>query len=245
MAEATLTLDLEAFQGPFDLLLHLIKEQDIDINDIPMTQITEQYLKYIKQMEHYQLDVIGDYLVMAASLLEIKSKLLLPIEPLEDFDDDYDDEDPRAQLVQQLLLYQQFQSVSTELEELSEKRQKVYTRPTEDLSHLTQFVPLDEGEITLDQLVDAMNDALEKFQKSNPAPQEIHTDTVTVGEQIDYLMECLSKSEHVTFSDTLVSGSRPEIISTFLAMLELVRKDIIVFKQEARVGEIYMTKTGR
>ena len=74
MAEATLTLDLEAFQGPFDLLLHLIKEQDIDINDIPMTQITEQYLKYIKQMEHYQLDVIGDYLVMAASLLEIKSK---------------------------------------------------------------------------------------------------------------------------------------------------------------------------
>lgn len=245
MAEATLTLDLEAFQGPFDLLLHLIKEQDVDINDIPMTQITEQYLNYIRQMDQFQLDIIGDYLVMAATLLEIKSKLLLPIEPLQELDDDYDDEDPRAQLVQQLLLYQQFQSVSTELEILSQQRQKVYTKPTEDLSHLTQFVPLDEGEITLDQLVGAMNDALDKFQKRNPAPQEIHTDTVTVGEQIDYLMECLTKSEQVTFSDTLISGSRPEIISTFLAMLELVRKDIIVFKQESRVGEIYMTKTGR
>lgn len=147
MAEATLTLDLEAFQGPFDLLLHLIKEQDVDINDIPMTQITEQYLNYIRQMDQFQLDIIGDYLVMAATLLEIKSKLLLPIEPLQELDDDYDDEDPRAQLVQQLLLYQQFQSVSTELEILSQQRQKVYTKPTEDLSHLTQFVPLDEAKL--------------------------------------------------------------------------------------------------
>ena len=245
MAESTLTIDLEAFQGPFDLLLHLIKEQDIDINDIPMTDITQQYLGYIKQMEHYQLDIIGDYLVMAATLLEIKSKLLLPIEPLSDLEDDYDDTDPREQLVQQLLLYQQFQSVATDLEKLSWQRQKVFTRPAEDLSHLTQFILLETGEITLNQLVTAMNDALTKFQQRNPEPQEIHSEKVSVGDQIAFLMAKLAKQEQVVFSDILVSGSRPEIISTFLAMLELVRKDVIIFKQESRVGEIYMTKTGR
>ena len=134
MAENKLTLELEAFQGPFDLLLHLIKEMEVDINDIPMTAITQQYIAYIHQMQELELDIVGDYLVMAATLLEIKSRLLLPIEPVADIDAQYEGEDPRHNLVQQLLLYQEFQTVSLSLKELEGGRSGLLTRPPMDLS---------------------------------------------------------------------------------------------------------------
>ncbi len=241
MADSSLTLDLEAFQGPFDLLLHLIKEQDIDINDIPMTEITEQYLAYIKQMQEYELNIIGDYLVMAATLLEIKSKLLLPIEPEAEMEDDYQ-EDPRFELVQQLLLYQQFQTVADDLDDLSQSRQKSYTKPMTDLSDYTQFVPLEDDELTLSDLATYFEDVLLKFQQRNPTLDEIQTEDISVGDQIDHLWNCLKSSKTVAFSQTIERGTRPEIISTFLAMLELVRKNQILFKQEERAGEIYMMR---
>ncbi|MBG9982321.1 segregation/condensation protein A [Aerococcaceae bacterium DSM 111020] len=206
-----------------------------------MTEITEQYLAYIKQMQEYELNIIGDYLVMAATLLEIKSKLLLPIEPAGEIEEDYE-EDPRFELVQQLLLYQQFQSVADELEDMSDSRQKSYTRPMADLSSYTQFVPLEENEITMTELTTYFEHVLLKFQQRNPTLDEIQTEDISVGDQIHYLQECLKKSKTIAFSQTLESGTRPEIISTFLAMLELVRKNQVLFKQEERAGEIYMMR---
>lgn len=134
MSSNELKLELDAFQGPFDLLLHLIKQMKVDINDIPMSEITSQYLAYLHSMKEFQLDIAGDYLVMAATLLEIKSRLLLPIEPEPDLEGDYEPEDPRQVLVQQLLLYQQFQDVATALEIKQVERAELYTRPSEDLS---------------------------------------------------------------------------------------------------------------
>ena len=136
MSNTELKLELAAFQGPFDLLLHLIRQMKVDINDIPMSEITSQYLSYLHSIQEFQLDVAGDYLVMAATLLEIKSRLLLPIEPDPELDGDYEADDPRQVLVQQLLLYQQFQDISTALELKQIERAKLYTRPSEDLSKM-------------------------------------------------------------------------------------------------------------
>ena len=123
-----LTFKVEKFEGPLDLLLHLIRQNKMDINDIPMAEITAQYIDYLHQMQTLQLDVAGEYLVMAAMLLNIKSKMLLPTEQeqVEEFEEDY--EDPREELVQQLILHQTFQDAGTQLQVLATERQKQYSR---------------------------------------------------------------------------------------------------------------------
>ncbi|MGO1822373.1 MAG: segregation and condensation protein A, partial [Ruoffia tabacinasalis] len=156
MQNTELRIELESFQGPFDLLLHLIKQMEVDINDIPMTEITNQYIKYIEAMNKLELDIIGEYLVMAATLLEIKSNILLPIEPSPDYEEDYDEGDPRDILVQQLLLYQQFQTVATQLQIKQDERARLFSRQMADLSSYQEFVPLDEDALSLTDLAEAM-----------------------------------------------------------------------------------------
>lgn len=245
MSNNELKLELDAFQGPFDLLLHLIKQMKVDINDIPMSEITSQYLAYLHSMKEFQLDIAGDYLVMAATLLEIKSRLLLPIEPEPDLEEDYEPEDPRQVLVQQLLLYQQFQDVATALEIKQVERAELYTRPSEDLSGMQTFVPLDEGDITLDQLTAAMALALQKELERVPKQKEINHDPLTVSEKMDEILSIintLDERNSIEFSDLLNGGNRHEVITTFMAMLELVRKQAIIFKQTMALAPINILK---
>ncbi|XJS11577.1 segregation and condensation protein A [Aerococcaceae bacterium WGS1372] len=168
MNHQDLRIELDSFQGPFDLLLHLVRQMEVDLNDIPMAEITNQYIEYIEAMQTLELDIIGDYLVMAATLLEIKSNMLLPIEPHPEFDEDYEEEDPRDILVQQLLLYQQFQTVATQLQIKQEDRSRLYSRPMSDLSEYQSFVPLDEGSITIEGLAEAMSIVIEKMASREP-----------------------------------------------------------------------------
>ncbi|MBG9979838.1 segregation/condensation protein A [Facklamia sp. DSM 111018] len=237
-----LNLNLTAFQGPFDLLLHLIKRMEIDINDIPMREITQQYLKYIQSMSQLNLDVIGDYLVMAASLLEIKSRLLIPIEP-EQMDDDEFNEDPRKVLVQQLLIYQQFQNVADALEEKQDQRSKIYSKTPSDLSHYQSFVPLEEGELTLSDLSHSMLQVLQRELERIPKERKIKHDQVSVTEKIHEIRQSFQKiplGEKLEFNDLLSNPSRPEIIATFMALLELVRKQELIFQQTHNLGNIYI-----
>lgn len=243
MLTPRLKLDLEAFQGPFDLLLHLIKELKVDINDIPMTEVTNQYLAYVESMKELELDVIGDYLVMAATLLEIKSRLLLPIEPDPELDEDYELEDPRDILVQQLLLYQQFQDVSNQLEFKEKEREKVYTRPSTNISHYQEFIPLEEGIHSVYDLAEAMTNALTKKIARQSREKEVQYDPVTIEEKMALIwdkVENLNKKKAVVLDEFIFRDTKAEIIATFMAMLELVRRRVISFKQETRDSTIEM-----
>ncbi|MGO4936901.1 segregation and condensation protein A [Fundicoccus sp. Sow4_H7] len=234
MSQESLKLELQAYQGPFDLLLHLIKQLKVDINDIPMHEITTQYMNYLRSMQELELDIAGDYLVMAATLLEIKSRLLLPIEPSTEMDDDYQGQDPRQLLVQQLLLYQQFQSVADSLEEKQEQRAKLYTRQPVDLSHHQTFIPLEENELSVAVLNQAMIQALVNAFERKPQLKEIQHDPITVDEKIKDIMILLDEmnfEDEIQLTDLVSSGSKQEYIATFLAMLELVRKQQIIFHQ--------------
>lgn len=244
MVAQSLQLTLDAFQGPFDLLLHLIRENDIDINDIPMADITSQYLAYINSQSDISLDQMGDYLVMAATLLEIKSRILLPIEQTDPLEVE-EEGDPRENLVQQLLLYQQFQSVAESLSEMEGDRHQMIARPQTDLSDYQESVPLVEGEVNLNQLVQAFETALWRMQERQPLEREVAHDTITVGEKItlinDYFEEKGPKARAL-LSDFVRVNSRQEIITTFMAMLELVRKQYLLFAQDQLAGPIYLRK---
>lgn len=232
MSNESLKLELEAFQGPFDLLLHLIKELKVDLNDIPMAPITEQYMAYLKNMHELELNIAGEYLVMAATLLEIKARMLLPIEPIENMDSDYEG-DPRDILVQQLLMYQQFQHVATALEIREEQRAKRYMRPVEPLGHYQVKVPLMDGELSLNQLANAFMSALQKEQARIPQERHIEHDPLTVSQKIEEIQQLLlHHQERVPFNTLLSKRTRHEIITTFMAVLEMVRKHSLIFFQE-------------
>ncbi|WP_124057440.1 segregation and condensation protein A [Vaginisenegalia massiliensis] len=241
MDNTKLELELRAFKGPFDLLLHLIKEMKVDINDIPMKEITHQYLDYVHSMQELHLDTVGDYLVMAATLIEIKARLLLPVEPDLKLEGDYEPEDPRQVLVQQLLLYQQFQEAADHLEEKQEIRSRQFTRSPEDLSSLQAFIPLEEGALSIDDLQKAMYTVIQRELLRMPKEREIQHDPITVAEKIDQIMtylRTLDIKERVDFSQFLAHQSKQELITSFMAMLELVRKQQICFFQSKALDKI-------
>ncbi|MDO4432089.1 MAG: segregation/condensation protein A [Aerococcaceae bacterium] len=241
MSETPLRLELEAFQGPFDLLLHLIKQMKVDINDIPMKEITAQYMVYLKAMQALELDMVGDYLVMAATLLEIKSRLLLPIEPNGELEDDYEQGDPRQLLVQQLLLYQQFQDVSAVLETKQEVRAQLFSRPAEDVSEYQAFIPLEAGAVTTDDLATQLLHVLQRELERLPKQKEIHHDPMTVEQKMTAILEKLtahSTESRIAFHQLVEIGTRHELITTFMAVLELVRKQAVVFYQEKALAPI-------
>lgn len=245
MQNTELRIELESFQGPFDLLLHLIKQMEVDINDIPMTAITNQYIKYIEAMNELELDIIGEYLVMAATLLEIKSNILLPIEPGPDYEEDYDEGDPRDILVQQLLLYQQFQTVATQLQIKQDERARLFSRPMADLSSYQEFVPLDEDALSLTDLAEAMASVVEKAASREPLERQIQHESLTVSDQMDKIMAAFqfdTDNDSVTLDQFFQYGTRNEIITTFLAMLELVRKQHLIFLQKSKDDPIQMKK---
>lgn len=238
MMKEILKLELEAFQGPFDLLLHLIKELKVDINDIPMTEITEQYIFYLKNMQELELDIAGEYLVMASTLLEIKARMLLPIEPIDNLDDEYEG-DPREILVQQLLMYQQFQQVATALEVKESERSHVFTRPAEDLSKFEIAIPLKEHELSLAELTDAFYLALQRQLARVPKERHIEHDPLTVSQKIDEITGMIQNSNtNISFLSLIKKGTRHEIITTFMAVLEMVRKQSIVFFQATALAPI-------
>lgn len=245
MQQAQLHLDLEAFQGPFDLLLHLIKTMEVDIYDIPISEVTQQYIHHVHTMKELQLDIVGDYLVMAATLIEIKSRMLLPIEPAEVEEDNYSDIDPRSALVQQLLLYQQFQNVSDQLEKMESQRREVFTRESADLSDMQNFIPLSPNEITLENLSQAMYQALEKQHLRHPQVREMSAETITVDDAMGNIMnrlKTLNHKEYLLFDDIIHEKSRSIIITSFMAMLELVRKHKITLHQHKLYDPIQISK---
>lgn len=224
-------VQLEIFEGPLDLLLHLIKKNEVSVTDIPIAAITEQYLATLELMQNLNLDVAGEFLVMAATLIHIKSRMLLPAG--DDEPDEDEGIDPREELVRRLLEYQRFKDAAAELEQRELLTRDVFTR-----SAAAEQAPA-QGfrEVSLFELLTALRRVIERLPKDDA--HEVILEKITVREKMTLILDILRAGERVTF-EALFSAvkSRLEIIVTFLAMLELVKMRAIRIFQEALNGPI-------
>ena len=228
---------LDSFEGPLDLLLHLIKENEVDIWDIPISTITSQYLHYIDMMKLLNLDLAGEFLLMAATLIQIKSKMLLP-QP-DDEDSGEEETDPREELVKRLLEYRKYKEASKELSARDITGRDVFLLGfAEDVEKSP-----DEGniDISLFDLLKALSDIL----KTSPpvTPHNVKLETVSVKEKIDIILDRLDLNEHITFHSLFEKDtSKEHIIATFLAILELAKRKTIRTFQGETFGTINVTK---
>jgi len=230
----TYKVRLEIFEGPLDLLLYLIKKEELDIYDIPIAKITDQYLEYLEIMKMLDLDIAGEFIVMAATLMQIKSKMLLP--PEEVTQQETEEEDPRAELVQKLLEYKKFKEVADKLAEKEADANRFYSRQSSEKPVFeTEDSPFFEASIF--DLLTAFSKILKEIPKETF--HRIVKDQFTVGEKIHDIFHLLIKEPKIYFSRLFKEArSKIEIIVTFLALLELIRLKEIVVVQHGHFGEI-------
>ncbi len=232
---------LESFEGPMDLLLHLIDEAEIDIYDIPINEITEQYIDYITKMEEMDLEVTSEFLVMASTLLEIKSKMLLPQVDKNDGEQlEMEEADPRLELVKRLVEYKKFKYASRELRNYEEIQKKVFYKPKEDLSIFTKEEEELE-QIDIDELVKAFNNILAKSKGKEPLVDidKIQREEYTLDECMEKIKRKLKYNGKIDFQHLFDNEcSRQEIVVTFLSLLELIRMRYVVVYQEENFSDI-------
>ncbi|MEB3102772.1 segregation/condensation protein A [Ferviditalea candida] len=233
---------LESFEGPLDLLLHLIDKAEIDIYNIPISEITDQYLEYVNAMQELQLDAASEFLVMAATLLSIKSRMLLPKPPVIDIEsEDYDpDLDPRAELVQKLIEYRKFKAVSEFLREQELRRSLIYSREPVDLTPYAVSVSENpvKGFSTFDLIV-AFQKALRKAS-SRDRVAKIERDEISIKDRLDEIVTSLyAQDGKLLFSDFFSpEATRREVVVTFLAILELMKMRKILCYQHRLFEDI-------
>ena len=224
---------LEIFEGPLDLLLHLINQNEVDIYDIPISTITAQYLEYLEMMKTLNLEVAGEFLLMAATLIHIKSKMLLPFSE-EASEEEEEGGDPRQELIRRLLEYQKYKEASAQLEQMRILGRDTFTKgqmPTEGL---------EEGglvNLSLFDLLEALKEVLAKAPKT--ITFDVTLEHITIADRINFIMELLGKEKSITFFSLFPSdSSRAMIVTTFLAMLELTKMKVIRIYQSEQDGVI-------
>jgi segregation and condensation protein A len=230
------TIKLPVFEGPLDLLLHLIREHKLDIYDIPISKVTDQYLHYLSLMESLDLNIAGEFFVMAATLLEIKSKMLLPIEP--DESDSEEPIDPRADLVEKLLEYERFKNAAESLKFFEDDRRKVFWRLSDELS--TYDAPVIPLNLQAMDLIAALQQMLNEVSGEEAPVTSIERQKVSLRLK---MREVLNKVRHnpsgLPFRELCSSTpTKEDIIVTFLALLELLKMGKITVKQKKVLGEI-------
>jgi segregation and condensation protein A len=228
---------IEVFEGPMALLMHLIEKNQLDIYDIPIAQITEQYLDYLHALEKFNIEIASEFLVMAATLLQIKSRMLLPKPPREIVSEE-DGVDPRQELVDRLLEYKKFKHAAGLLEELAINRGRYFTRPRQEFAH---DIPLPEG-LTIDDLLVAFAAVWESYTNTTGEYSLVAREEVTVQDKMHDIVYLLrTKNDKLTFKETIIrSGGKTEVVAAFLALLELIRLKRVSIMQENIFGTIYI-----
>ena len=234
LGNEVLRLRLEKFEGPFEVLLYLIRAQELDIFDIPIQSITEQYLGFLDLMREENLDVAGEFLVMAATLIHIKSKMILPVE-LDDEEEEIEEEDPRLELVEKLLAYRRYRDLAKAISGLEEGRADQFARnvkPQIEVEDDDEYF-----EVSLYDLIKAIRSVL-RFVLQGPF-HEITADPVSVDEKIDYIARILEERESVSWTDLYREcKTKAEVVCCLLAILELCRMGRIRAHQHRSFGEI-------
>ncbi len=236
-------IKLQSFEGPLDLLVHLIKKNKVDVSDIPIALITRQYLDYLNLMQELNLDMASEFLVMAATLIHIKSRMLLP-RPETAAGDPVEEEDPRDQLVRRLLEHERFKAAAELLHERETLRSAQWTRPDARVEAIAGDEYEPELEVDLFGLLSAFKLVLERARERPPVP--LPPEEVSIESRIEQLLERLSEHEACGFEDLFDdTASRGEMIVTFLAMLEMIRLKLIRVFQSGQMGAIRVYKRAR
>lgn len=229
------------FQGPLDLLLHLIKEKEMDLETLEVSVITDQYLAYIDQMDAQQLETMSEYLVMAAQLIEMKSKMLLPAQKVE-LEDDYQ-EDPREQLIKRLIEYKKYKDVLDEFKEKYEQRQYIHTKAPafmdEYVIDTTEMIP---DNLEIYDLIRAMQKMFQRKALLAPLESKIARVEISIDERSDQIRQYfrIHKNQRVKLEDLFEEPTKIFFVITFLSVLVLVNKNELVIEQDGNFEDIYL-----
>jgi segregation and condensation protein A len=224
---------LEVFEGPLDLLLYLIKRDEIDIYDISIERITRQYLEYLQAFKELNIDLAGEFILMAANLLYIKSRSLLPVDQ-QPPDEEADEDDPRWELIRQLIEYKKFKEAAELLNSRALEQENIFARA----SAVAPEAPLRLGEVGIFQLINAFQNVIKRIEAREDL-QEIFGEDFTVSDKIEIILARVSEGAALKFSDLFAHmASRVEVVVTFLALLELIRLKQVRASQSDSFGEI-------
>ena len=229
-------LKLEVFEGPLDLLLHLIKENKMDIFDIEIESITRQYLDYIHKMKEQNLDIASAYLVMASELTLIKARMLLPRPKVDD--EETEEEDPREELVARLLEYQAYKEITKTLKENESKRQEIHTKLPENINNYIEENTVITGEGSIDLLVDAFRKFLVRKSEEKPLSTKVTMKEITVSSRKLEIKSILKKEKKISFFKLFPVSTKEYIVATFLAILDMARNKELLIKQEELFSDI-------
>ena len=224
---------IDEFEGPLDLLLHLIKKSNIDIYDISLEEITNQYLDYINSMKELNLDIASEYLVMASELLEYKSKSLLP---KKEIDEDSYEEDPKEALINRLIEYKKYKEITSVFKSLENERSKMYTKSPSDISEYGEFIK--NGDASVDDLVEALKKFMKRIEYEKPINTKITTKELSVTERISSIRNILKNKKRVNFVDLFTKRTKNYVVVTFLSILEMSKNKEIIIKQENNFNDI-------
>lgn len=228
------------FEGPLDLLLHLIKKSKMEIFDIEISEITNQYLNYIKSMTDMNLDIASEYLVMASELIEMKSKKLLP--KSEEKEEDEEVEDPEVVLKRRLVEYQKYKESTNVFRDLEKNRSSYYTKAPESLKKYSLEKLENDGSVDVYDLLDAFQKLLERQEFSKPKNTKIARKELSVKERIVKIRDILRVNKRVNFVELFDDFSKPYVVVTFLSVLEMVKSREINIKQDNNFSDIYIER---
>jgi segregation and condensation protein A len=232
----------EVFEGPLDLLLYLIKKEEVDIYEVNLTKLATQFIEYIEMMREFDLEIAGEFLVMAATLMHIKSRELLPVDQRVEAESEDEGEDPRWELIRQLVEYKKFKDAAAQLQSLEARQEGVYPRVPGKIE-FENAAPAPKPDVSIFDLLNAVNGVLSRFQKRD-STREIFEDKWTVSEKIEHLMQLVNTRPQLKFSELFESaGTRSEVVCTFLALLELIRLKQLVCLQSEAFGEIEISRS--
>jgi segregation and condensation protein A len=227
----------EVFEGPLDLLLYLIKKEEVDIYEVNLTQLATQFIEYIEVMRLLDLEIAGEFLVMASTLMYIKSRELLPVDQQVIPEGEEEGEDPRWELIRQLVEYKKFKDAAVQLQHLETRQENVYPRLPGKPQFLEEELP-QRGQASLFDLLNAVNAILKRVNQREDL-RDIFEDKWTVSEKIESIREQVTRVGRIRFSSLFAEAtSRTEVVVTFLAMLELIRLRVVQALQESAFGEI-------
>lgn len=233
-------ITINDFEGPMDLLLHLIKKQDLDIIDISIELITKQYLGFIEKMEEMNLNIASEYLIMAAELIEIKSSILLPKK-----ENSIIEEDPRENLINRLLEYKKYKEMTNDFKELELSRKNYYTKDIENLNNYrNDEESINLGDIDLDALIAAFNKFLIRKEDEKPINTKISRKEYSVKDRSNEIKELLKIKKQLKFDELFKEYKKDYIVVTFLSILNLARKQEIIIKQDNNFDNIVLSIRG-
>jgi segregation and condensation protein A len=226
---------LEIFEGPLDLLLYLIKRDEIDIYDISLERITQQYLEYLQAFRELNIEVAGEFIVMAANLIYLKSRSLLPVD-LQPPEEEAEEDDPRWELIRQLIEYKKFKEAAAQLQTRALEQERIFPRRGDGV--VPEVAPLHLGEVGIFQLIHAFQTVLNRLEAREDL-REIFGENFTVSDKIERILQAMANGKPVKFSELFARmASRVEVVVTFLALLELIRLKQVRAVQPDEFAEI-------